>query len=312
MGVQQRLGFFLHIPFPSREVIVTLPHHQQLAQSLFAYDLLGFQTARDCERFIDYVLGEIPDAKLDGEHLIAYGRRVCVRSFPIGIETEQYSGLHSSEDGRRQFQRATTALRGRTQVIGVDRLDYTKGIPERIDAFERLLTDYPDTHRRVEFLQVAPLSRETVPEYEVIRRQLEQQSGRINGRYADVDWTPMRYLNRTLSRRSLAGLYRASKIGLVTPLRDGMNLVAKEYVAAQDPADPGVLVLSRFAGSAIQMKAALLVNPYDTVAVAEAMQTARYMSLEERLQRHGELMKGLLEYDIARWSEEFLAALKDC
>jgi trehalose 6-phosphate synthase len=310
MGCTQPMGFFLHIPFPSREVLLTLPNCERLVQALMAYDVIGFQTDRDVERFVDHVVNEVPDARIEGDRLHAYGRSARVRAFPIGIDARQYAELVYSEDGQRQWLRAKNQLRGRTQIIGVDRLDYTKGIPARLAAFERLLQDYPDAIGRVEYLQIAPTSRGEVPEYGDIRRELEQLTGRINSRYSEVDWTPVRYLNRTLSRRALAGLYRASKIGLVTPLRDGMNLVAKEYVAAQDPEDPGVLVLSRFAGAVYQMKAALVVNPYDTVAVAEALQTARYMPLEERKARHAELMKGLTEQDLAHWRREFTRTLE--
>jgi trehalose 6-phosphate synthase len=309
MGCRQPMGFFLHIPFPSREVLITLPHHERLIHSMLAYDLIGFQTERDCERFFDYAVNEIKDAELRGDVLHVHGRQVRAAAFPIGIDARSYADFVYTEDGQRQLLRAKNALRGRTQVIGVDRLDYTKGLPERFAAFERLLADYPDAHGRVEYLQIAPPTREGVPEYDEIRERLERLASHINGRYGEVDWTPLRYINRTLSRRALAGLYRASKIGLVTPLRDGMNLIAKEYVAAQDPADPGVLVLSRFAGAAKQMQAAVIVNPYDTVGVAEAMQTARYMSLEERRNRHAELMRGLLEEDISHWRERFVEEL---
>lgn len=311
MGVTQRIGFFLHIPFPSREVLLTLPHQDRILQALMAYDLLGLQTERDCERFIDYAVNEIPGARMEGDCLYAHGRRLRIKAFPIGIDAREYADFVWSEDGQRQWQRVKTALRGRDQIIGVDRLDYTKGIPQRFLAYERLLQDYPAARGQVEFLQVAPLSRETVPEYAHLRSELEHLASRINGAFADVDWTPLRYINRTVSRRGLAGLYRASKVGLVTPLRDGMNLVAKEYVAAQDPADPGVLVLSRFAGAAAQMKAALIVNPYDTVAVAEALQTARHMPLEERQRRHRELMQGLIDHDIRAWSRDYLATLQE-
>ena len=308
MEQRQRIGFFLHIPCPSREVVLALPHHDRLAKSLMAYDLIGFHTQRDVERFVDYMVNELGGEFRDGR-LRAFGREAVVKAFPIGIDTKAYADFVYTEDGQRQWQRVKSALRGRTQIIGVDRLDYTKGIPERFAAFERLLADYPDARGRVEFLQVAPLSREGVNEYAEIRSRLEGAASRINGHYAEVDWTPLHYINRTVSRRALAGLYRASKIGLVTPLRDGMNLVAKEYVAAQDPEDPGVLVLSRFAGSAWQMKSALIINPYDTVEVAEALQTARYMPLDERKTRHAELMKGLLEDDVTHWRRSYLQAL---
>jgi trehalose 6-phosphate synthase len=310
MGVKQKMGFFLHIPFPSREVLVTLPHYEQLLRSMLAYDVIGFQTERDVERFVDTVINEIPESKWIGDRLHAFGRSSRVAAFPIGIDAREYAGLVQSEDGQRQLRRALDSLRGREQIIGVDRLDYTKGLPERFNGYERLLQDYPDAHGQVEFLQIAPLSRESVPEYAELRNRLEHVASRLNSHYSEVDWTPLRYINRTISRRGLAGLYRASKIGLVTPLRDGMNLVAKEYVAAQDPADPGVLVLSRFAGSAKQMPAALIVNPYDAVAIAEALQTARYMPLAERRERHGELMRGLIEEDLGHWRRSFVEALR--
>jgi trehalose 6-phosphate synthase len=310
MGVTQRMGFFLHIPFPSREVLVTLPHYENLLRSMLSYDVIGFQTERDVERFVDTVINEIPESRWVSDRLHAFGRTSRVAAFPIGIDAREYAQLVWSEDGQRQWQRARNSLRGREQIIGVDRLDYTKGLPERFNGFERLLLDYPDVHGRVEFLQIAPLSRESVPEYAELRSKLEHVASRINSHFSEVDWTPLRYINRTVSRRGLAGLYRASKIGLVTPLRDGMNLVAKEYVAAQDPDDPGVLVLSRFAGSAKQMPAALIVNPYDAVAIAEALQTARYMPLAERVERHRELMRGLLEEDLGHWRRSFVDALR--
>ncbi len=309
LGVQQLIGFFLHIPFPSREVLATLPHHPSLVRAMFSYDLVGFQTEADTGRFIDYVLNEVEGAALVGDVLHAFGRSVRVKDFPIGIDTAEYASFTNTEDGRRQTERVRAALRGRAQIIGVDRLDYTKGLPDRFIAFEHFLDNYPEAHGRVELLQIAPTSRGEVPEYVNIREQLEQAAGRINSRHAEVDWTPIRYMNRTVSRRALAGLFRASAIGLVTPLRDGMNLVAKEYVAAQDPEDPGVLILSRFAGAAQQMSAALIVNPYDPVSVAENINRALLMPLAERRSRHQTLLRGLLDEDLAHWRQRFVSAL---
>src|SRR5690606_38341036 len=189
-----------------------------------------------------------------------------------------------------QHDKVKASLNGRTQIIGVDRLDYTKGIAERFRAYERLLTDYPEVRRQVTYLQIAATSRGEVAEYRQMREELDGLAGHINGTYGDFDWTPLRYLNKPMPRRALAGLYRASKIGLVTPLRDGMNLVAKVYVAAQDPEDPGVLILSRFAGASYQLPEAIIVNPYDTKEVADVLQIARYMSLQERRERYEALM----------------------
>jgi trehalose 6-phosphate synthase len=195
-------------------------------------------------------------------------------------------------------------------MIGVDRLDYTKGLPERFQAFERLLDDYPDARGELVYLQIAPTSRGDVQAYREMRQELEGLSGHINGQYGEFDWTPLRYINRAFARRSLAGLYRASKIGLITPLRDGMNLVAKEYIAAQNPEDPGVLILSRFAGAIYQMPEAIAVNPYDIKEVADAIQNARYMSLEERQERFQALFDGLKRDDVAYWRDSFLATLE--
>ncbi|WP_293392308.1 alpha,alpha-trehalose-phosphate synthase (UDP-forming) [Nevskia sp.] len=311
LGVQQLIGFFLHIPFPSREVLATLPHHHSLVRALFSYDLVGFQTEADSGRFVDYVLNEVEGSSLVGDVLHAFGRNVRVMDFPIGIDTGEYASFTNTEDGRRQTERVRAALRGRAQIIGVDRLDYTKGLPDRFIAFEHFLDNYPEAHGRVELLQIAPTSRGEVPEYVNIREQLEQAAGRINSRHAEVDWTPIRYMNRTVSRRALAGLFRASAIGLVTPLRDGMNLVAKEYVAAQDPQDPGVLILSRFAGAAQQMSAALIVNPYDPVSVAENINRALQMPLAERRARHQTLLQGLYDEDLAHWRQRFVTALSE-
>ncbi|MES2684392.1 MAG: alpha,alpha-trehalose-phosphate synthase (UDP-forming) [Pseudomonadota bacterium] len=304
-GASQPIGFFLHIPFPMTELLTTLPQHAQLMRGLFSYDLLGFQTEDDLLRFRDYVVRQA-GGSVRGDLHTAYGRTLVAKSYPIGIDARELSKQAASPAVQREVSRMRATLNGRTQIIGVDRLDYTKGLPQRFQSMLRLLEDYPDTQGQVELLQIAPTSRGELEEYTAIRKELETLAGHINGRFAQLDWTPIRYINRAVNRRALTALYRSSRIGLVTPMRDGMNLVAKEYVAAQDPADPGVLVLSQFAGAARQMQAALLVNPYDAVAVSEAIQTARHMPLAERRQRHQELMKNLLSEDISHWREAFL------
>jgi trehalose 6-phosphate synthase len=195
-------------------------------------------------------------------------------------------------------------------IVGVDRLDYTKGLEERLLGFERLLRDNPDLRREVVMLQIAPLSRDDVDAYQDIRARLDALSGHINGAFADADWTPIRYVNRNYRRDELAGLYRAARVGLVTPLRDGMNLVAKEYVAAQNPEDPGVLILSRFAGAALQMKAALIVNPFSPEEVADALKRALSMSLAERQSRWRTLYEGVVREDVTAWRKAFVAALE--
>jgi trehalose 6-phosphate synthase len=194
-------------------------------------------------------------------------------------------------------------------IIGVDRLDYSKGIGMRIRAFEQFLTDYPRWRGGVTYLQITPRSRSDIREYADMERRIDETVGRVNGHYGEAAWTPIRYVKRPYGRSTLAGLYRSSRAALVTPLRDGMNLVAKEYIAAQDPEDPGVLILSRFAGAAVECEAALLVNPYDQEAMASAIDQALSMPLEERKARHGSLVKVLLENDIKDWGTRFIAAL---
>ncbi len=308
LNCDQTIGFFLHIPFPAREVFITLPRHDKLVEALFAYDVLGFQTDRDRRMFQDYVVRELGGEVWENKAR-AFGRTIEVRTFPIGIDTQTFVDSSSSPEAINQYTSMREMLKGRHQIIGVDRLDYTKGLPERFHSFERLLEDYPDIHRKVSFMQIAPVSRSSVEEYVDIRQELEGASGRINGRFAEFDWTPLRYLNRSFTRHQLAGLYRASRIGLVTPLRDGMNLVAKEYVAAQDPDDPGVLVLSRFAGAATQLRSALIVNPYDVKAVADAMNEALHMTLQERRDRHQSMMPDLLANNVNVWRDNFIDAM---
>jgi len=306
--LRQRIGFFLHTPFPPTEILGTLPPHEELMRALFAYDLIGFQTTDDVRRFQEHVRHAY-GGSARGDTVSAFGRELKVGAFPIGIDVDQFHRYAFTVPGNREFSRMRQVLRGRDQFIGVDRLDYSKGLLRRMDAFGRYLEKHPKAHGNVILLQVAPVSRGSLESYRDFRLELDREAARVNGRFARFDWTPVHYLNRALPRRTLAGLYRASRVGVVTPMRDGMNLVAKEYVAAQDPADPGVLVLSRFAGAAQRMKAALLVNPYDGEEIAEAMHRAMEMRPQERRSRHEELMKGLNEYDVGRWRVEFVAAL---
>jgi trehalose 6-phosphate synthase len=307
-NVRQRIGFFLHTPFPPTEILSTLPVHEELMRTLFAYDLIGFQTAEDLERFCDHVRRAY-GGSARGETVSAFGRELRAGAFPIGIDVDQFHGYAFTAPGNHEFSRMCSVLRGRDQFIGVDRLDYSKGLLRRMDAFGRYLENHPQAHGKVILLQVAPVSRGSIESYRNFRQELDREAARINGRFSRFDWTPVHYLNRALPRRTLAGLYRASRVGIVTPMRDGMNLVAMEYVAAQDPSDPGVLVLSRFAGAAQHMKEALLVNPYDGEELAEAMHRAREMRPQERRQRHAALMKSLRANDVDRWRRGFVAAL---
>ncbi len=312
LGVKQRLGFFLHIPFPSPAVLTTLPDHQRLLRSLFAYDLVGFQTRADVQALQDYVT-QVAGGRVEADgRLTAFGRSLRAEAFPIGMEARRFVSLAEGAVAARAVRQAREALPGQQLLIGVDRLDYSKGIPQRLVGLGRLLDEYPDWRGKLSLLLLAAASRSEVPEYVRIREQVEGLVGHINGRHGTVDWVPVRYQNQTLDRAAMAGLLRAARIGLVTPLRDGMNLVAKEYVAAQDPADPGVLVLSRFAGAADQFRdGALLVNPHDTRELAEAIRQALDMPLEERKRRWRGLMDSVLEEDVHWWRESFVRRLAE-
>jgi len=309
--VKARIGFFLHIPFPSAEIYVALPWHADLVEAMCAYDLVGFQTATDLRNFHDYLYREGMGYALADGVVHGFGRTLRAMDFPIGIDTEDFAKMATSAEAVRASQRLSRSLLGRRLIMGVDRLDYTKGILERLRAFEELLQNYPRQRGQVTLVQISAPSREDVPEYLELRRQVEATSGRINGRFSEFDWMPLRYINRSFTRRTLAGFFRLSRIGLVTPLRDGMNLVAKEYVAAQSEEDPGVLVLSRFAGAADDMDGAVIVNPYDIEGTAEAMHRGLIMPLDERQDRWRRLLAQVKEHDIVSWRQRFVAALSE-
>jgi trehalose 6-phosphate synthase len=309
-GHRNRIGFFLHIPFPPPEILTALPSHDRLVPALCHYDLVGFQTDIDAGNFSRYLALERGLPWASGNSFQFYDRVVEFGAFPIGVEAERFNKVARRAVHTKFVKDVVESLSGREMIIGVDRLDYSKGLPLRMDAFEHVLQLYPDWRSKCTYLQITPRSRTEIPEYEEIGEQVAARAGRINGAYGEANWTPLRYVNRAHSHTALAGLYRNARAALVTPLRDGMNLVAKEYVAAQDADNPGVLILSRFAGAAREMKAALLVNPYDTEGVASAINQALSMPLADRRQRHDELYKGLVEHDIARWAEQFLSALR--
>ena len=309
LGVKARIGFFLHIPFPSTEVYVALPWHDRLMEALVQYDLVGLQTSNDLRNFHDYLYREGVGYALADGLLYAFGRTLRAQDFPIGIDTEDFARMATSTEAVRASQRLSRSLLGRKLIIGVDRLDYTKGITERLRAYETLLQNYPRQRGQVTLVQISAPSREEVPEYLEMRRQVEAASGRINGLFGEFDWMPLRYINRGFTRRTLSGFFRLSRIGLVTPLRDGMNLVAKEYVAAQSEEDPGVLVLSRFAGAADELDGAVIVNPYDIEAVADALHRGLIMPLDERQDRWRRLLAQIQERDIVYWRQQFVDAL---
>ncbi len=309
-GWQGPVGFFLHIPFPAPEVFTALPQHARLARGLADYDLIGFQTARDVDNFCRYMEQHHGAELLPGGRLRCFGRSMRVAAFPIGIDAQDFARLAVAPEAAAAATRLGRLIENRALVIGVDRMDYSKGLPQRLQAFGRLLDENETLRGRVSLLQIAPPSRETVGAYRDLREELDRLAGRVNGDYSDLDWTPIRYLARGYPREMLAGLFRLARVGLVTPLHDGMNLVAKEYVAAQDAEDPGVLVLSEFAGAAERMQGALLVNPHDIGAMAEAIRRALEMPLEERQERWRALFAEVAEHDLTAWRRSFIAALE--
>lgn len=307
-GHFNRIGFFLHIPMPPPEILTALPGHEKLIPALRDYDLVGFQTENDAANFARYLAGELNISAHIARPFSTGERSMRIGTFPVGVETEAFN-RRARHAARSTFVKKVIGSMPGSMVIGVDRLDYSKGLPHRLEAFERFLAANPAWHGRVNYLQITPKSRSEIQEYADIRRVIDAAAGRINATYGDPSWIPVRYINRTYGRTALAGLYRSARVGLVTSLRDGMNLVSKEYVAAQDGDDPGVLVLSRFAGASAELRAALLVNPYDPEAVGAAIARALEMSRDERIARHAELYATLLQNDIANWGERFLLAL---
>jgi trehalose 6-phosphate synthase len=308
LGVANPIGFFLHIPWPAPQLFTTLPRHADLAEAMFAYDLVGFQTADSVDAFADYVTREARGRR-EGDLLTAFGRSTLAGAFPIGIDAPEFARLVRSPAAEHAWDRMAAHGAFRSLIVGVDRLDYSKGLPERLLGFEHFLQDHPDMVRKVLYLQIAPSSREGVEAYQALRSQVLALAGRINATWAEMDHAPMLCVNRNYARPELAGIYRAARIGLVTPLRDGMNLVAKEYVAAQDPDDPGVLILSRFAGAAEQMTDAMIVNPYSPEDLADAIGAGLAMPRRERVRRWSRLMSDVERCDVRAWRDAFVAAL---
>jgi trehalose 6-phosphate synthase len=309
-GHTQPLGFFLHTPLPSFEVLRALPVYGQLLTHWCAYDVVGFQTQRDLHAFLEAV--SQPEI---GGHVLADGsiryrdRVVRAAVFPIGIDVAECAELAAAHSDSRKLDDIRASLHARRLLISVDRLDYSKGLPKRFQAYDQLLERYEEHRGNVVFMQIAPRTRSGVRAYTEIRHELERAAGNINGKYGEIDWVPLRYLNRVIDRGTLMATFRLARIGLVTPLRDGMNLVAKEYVAAQDPADPGVLVLSTMAGAAEELGDAVLVNPHDVDAVADGIHQGLRMPLEERRARHAAMLRVLRDNDIGAWRDRFVGAL---
>jgi trehalose 6-phosphate synthase len=302
LGITNPIGFFLHTPFPPSQTFLAIPEHKLLAHAFAAYDLVGLQTTADVANLIDYVSHGV-HARMLPDGRMRIGKRIMsVRSFPIGIDPAFFTNIDT------QIANISGAP-GVRRIIGVDRLDYSKGLPQKFRAFGRFLEKYPEHIGTVVLTQIAAPTRESVEAYTDIRKELESYSGSINGTYGGLDWVPINYMHRATSRVELPAIFRSSPIAMVTPLRDGMNLVAKEYVAAQDPENPGVLILSQFAGAAEHMHDALIVNPYNIEEMADAIEAALRMDLCERRRRHQSLFDAIQKTDVSSWRDAFLAEL---
>jgi len=309
LGVKNRIGFFLHIPFVPPTLFEALPQADRLLRMLCDYDVVGFQTAQHLHDFEDCMRAILGLASIPGIGIQTPGRTMLPVATPIGIDARAFARQARRAATGQATRRMTDSLVGRALIIGVDRLDYSKGLPNRFEAFSRLLDGFPEHRLKVSYLQVAARSREDVLEYQRLKRDLDRRAGEINGRFAEFDWVPLRYMTRPIARAALAGFYRVARVGLVTPLRDGMNLVAKEYVAAQDPDDPGVLVLSRFAGAAEELEDAIIINPNDPDEITEALHQALSMPLDERKARHERLFEKVCQTTAHTYCRDFLAAL---
>lgn len=311
LGATQRIGFFLHIPLPPQQILAAIPQHEWLIKALFAYDLVGFQSKADLKNFSRYVQAEAGATDLGDHRFGAFNRTVQAGVFPIGIDVDDFVALTHAKEAQDMYERMKDEYSRRKLLLGVERLDYSKGLPHRLRAFKSLLKKYPDNLGSATLIQIASPSREDMGTYTDLRQELESLCGAINGDFGELDWMPVRYIHRNVARKRLPGLYRVGCVALVTPLRDGMNLVAKEFIAAQNPDNPGVLVLSRFAGAAEQLKDALLVNPYDTDGTADTIHQALQMPLPERQARHQKLLANIRAYDVHWWRKTYLAALNE-
>jgi alpha,alpha-trehalose-phosphate synthase [UDP-forming] len=314
-GIRSRMGFFLHIPFPPVDIFEKLPWRTQILRALFRFDLIGFQTSRDQRNFISCVRRFLPDVTLqrnDSEiRAVSEGRDTLIRSFPIGIDFDEFDMHARQPEVAARAAEIREDMRGRQIILGVDRLDYTKGLPERLRAFQHLLATYKSLRRQVSLVQIVVPSRENIPRYHELKLETETLISQINGQFGDPGWMPIHYIHRSVDRPELIALYRAADIALVTPIKDGMNLVAKEFCASQVN-ERGILILSEFAGSAEQLSiGAMLVNPYDVGAVADALHLAFRMDAAERTQRMRKLRRRVRNANVFRWCDEFCSYLEN-
>jgi trehalose 6-phosphate synthase len=309
LGCRQRIGFFNHIPFPTPEALRRIPQHERLVRALFSYDLIGMQAQRDLDKFHDYVANEADGRWTDAQHMRAFGHTVRVQHFPIGIDAAQFTAQRPGPAADAVLAKVRAESGRRTLMVAADRLDYTKGLPERLEAFRLMLESYPKCHRQVTLVQIAAPSRECVKAYEAIRDKVKDRVDKINAKYGDDDWTPVLHIDEKVERAALPEIFSLGRVGLVTSVADGMNLVAKEYVAAQDPRSPGVLELSTAAGASEQLTQALMLDPENPAEMAEMFHRGLCMPLKERRARHDALWQNVQEQDLDWWHDRNLGAL---
>ena len=312
MGANRRVGFFLHIPFPQLDIFLKLPWRFQILKALLEYDLIGFQTVRDKSHFIQCVRSMIRGARVEGSGQVSMinlpERQIRVGNFPISIDYAAFANQSATKEVADEAWYIHENLPNRKIILGIDRLDYTKGIPLRLNAFRNALDRYPELRGKVTLVQVVVPSREDIHDYLDIKMKIERLIGEINGQFTQSGWMPIYYLHRSLTRRELLAYYRTAEIALITPLKDGMNLVSKEYCACSLDQN-SVLVLSEFAGAAPQLyRGAILVNPYDMEGVADAIYQAFKMGREERRSRMRKLRRSVQKYNIFWWVDSFLNA----
>jgi trehalose 6-phosphate synthase len=304
LGVENPIGFFLHIPVGPAQALLAIPENKEIARALGAYDLIGLQTQSDVRNLMDFLQQSVFGRLLPSGRIRVFDSELDIGCFPVGIDPGDFAFAPGEKE-----EDVLPAEGEPHRIIGIDRLDYTKGLPQKFKSYGKFLEDYPEYRGRIVLSQFAPPTRESVEAYADIKAQLESLAGSINGRYGELNWIPINYIHRTIPRSELRDIYRSSRVGLVTPLMDGMNLVAKEYIACQNSADPGVLILSKFAGAAAQLSDAVLVNPYDLNDIVQGLRTALEMPLAERKSRHEKLNEIVRTSDSDAWSTSFFESL---
>lgn len=310
LGMRNKIGFFLHIPFAPLTIWQSIPTAESLIRDLCHYDLVGLQTDHDQSLCIQACTTLLKAQKIQ-HSLISFQQRITtIKCYPIGVNPVQIQQVAKQHVSDRQDVFDLKALKQQKTIIGVDRIDYSKGILERFDAFAEFLQQYPQYLQQITELQIACPCRMDVLAYQRLFKQVNQTVEKINAKFAQHDWLPIDCTHEVVPHETLMGLYRLTDICWISSLRDGMNLVAKEYIAAQDPNNPGVLILSRYAGAAEQMHEALIVDPTDTQNMVDALKIAVEMPLQERISRYQKLMQGLVTFDINDWRNRFLNDLR--